>query len=106
MLRTILTTAAIIAGMGLAVPTNAYAGPGDKRQQIQRDRIQQGIRHGEVTRREARRLGHEQRRIERMQRRAWRDGELTCREGARLHRRQDRASRHIYRAKHNRRSRD
>jgi hypothetical protein len=41
-----------------------------------------------------------------MQRRVWRDGQLTPREGARMHRAQDRASRHIYRSKHNRRSRD
>lgn len=89
-------------GLGLAA---AEAGPIDWVQNNQRDRIAQGVESGELTRVETRRLSREQRRLERMQRRAWKDGELSRREKARLGRAHQRSSRHIYRAKHNRRAR-
>ncbi|MBW2027237.1 MAG: hypothetical protein JRI90_18240 [Deltaproteobacteria bacterium] len=56
-----------------------------RRQMRQYRRIEQGVRSGEITR----------------GRRAWRDGYLSCAERRRLDRMLDRASRHIYRAKHN-----
>ena len=83
----------------------AEAGPIDRVQKNQRPRIQQGVQSGELTRVETRRLTHEQVRVERMQRRALKDGKLSRGEKARLGRAHSRADRHIYRAKHNRRSR-
>ncbi|RMG60594.1 MAG: hypothetical protein D6713_02445 [Deltaproteobacteria bacterium] len=80
-------------------------GPVGKRQIRQQKRIHQGIRSGQLTPREAFRLEKEQVRIQRTKRRFLSDGDLTCRERVRLHMMQDRASRHIYRLKHNDRTR-
>ncbi|MEQ8423171.1 MAG: hypothetical protein RIA63_00575 [Cyclobacteriaceae bacterium] len=73
----------------------------DTRQQVQRARIVDGRKDGEVTRREGARLNMEQRHIRRAERRAVSDGEVTPNEKRRLQRKQNRASRHIRRAKHN-----
>ncbi len=79
----------------------AWADRFNKRDRRQTRRIHQGIRSGEIIRPEARRLKKEQRRIDRSYRRALADGHLNWRERRRLHNMRDRASRHIYRAKHN-----
>ncbi len=73
----------------------------DKRQVVQRARIADGRRDGEVTKREGTALRMEQRHIRRAERRAKSDGEVTRQEKRRLERKQDRASRHIRRAKNN-----
>ena len=83
----------------------AFAGRISDRQIMQQKRIHQGIRSGELTLCEIRRLEMEQHRIHRLKKRAWRDGRLTFRERLRLERRQDLANRHIYRLKHNNRIR-
>lgn len=70
------------------------------RQHREQQRIKQGIRSGELTRLEARRLGTEQARIRAYERYARRDGYISPRERARLDRGMDRAGRHIYRQKH------
>ena len=79
----------------------AMAGRVKNRQVKQQKRIHQGAQSGELTKREARRLQKEQRHINRAKKRALSDGELTRNERIRLERKQDRASRHIYRGKHN-----
>jgi hypothetical protein len=71
------------------------------RQTQQTQRIRQGIRRGEITRPEVRKLKTEQRRIDRAYHRASADGHVNRRERQRLNNMQNRASRHIYRAKHN-----
>lgn len=71
------------------------------REQRQQKRIAQGIRSGELTRREARRLEAEQARIRVDEAYARRSGgEFTARERARIQRELNQASRHIYRQKH------
>lgn len=72
----------------------------DAREARQDARIDQGVRTGSLTPREARRLGREQSRIGRAESRAEADGTLTPREARRLEARQDAASRHIRRQKH------
>lgn len=98
----IVTTAALISVVGAG---SALAGRIDNRQNNQRARIAHGIHSGALTWSEARLLRKEQGRIHRVERRAWADGHLNRRERLRLERLQDRASRHIYRLKHNRRTR-
>jgi hypothetical protein len=71
------------------------------RQGVQRARIHEGRKEGEITNREAAGLNMEQRHIRRSKRRAKADGVVTPRERVRLDRKQNRASRHIRRAKHN-----
>ena len=70
------------------------------RERRQQQRINQGIRSGELTRREARRLEAEQARIRTDERFARADGTVTPRERARLQRELNRSSRDIYRQKH------
>jgi len=72
----------------------------DQRQQIQHDRIRQGVATGELTRRETANAVHHQGHIRRVERRAKSDGVVTGRERARLHHMQNRASRDLRRNKH------
>lgn len=68
-------------------------------------RIQQGIRNGELTRAEARRLEAEQARIRINERFDRMNGRLSPRERERLYRELHHASRDIYREKHDNRDR-
>ena len=88
----------------LQVGISQARGPYAKRHHYQKERIAKGVRCGEVTRREYRYLGNEQRRIQKQRRHSLADGWLSRGEGRRLYRMQERASRDIYRAKHNRRN--
>ncbi|MBW2063538.1 MAG: hypothetical protein JRJ03_01270 [Deltaproteobacteria bacterium] len=72
-----------------------------KRQATQYRRIEQGVRAGEITKKEKRRLLREQERIQMAKRGSLRDCYLNPREKHRLDQMLDRASRDIYRAKHN-----
>ena len=71
-----------------------------QRQQNQQQRIQQGVRSGELTPQEAGRLEAEQARIQQSKERMKSDGELTGAERQKLNTMQDRSSQHIYRQKH------
>jgi CRISPR/Cas system-associated endoribonuclease Cas2 len=72
----------------------------NQRQQNQRERIQQGVKSGELTRRETGRLAEEQRDIRQLERGYKSDGTLTDAERRDLQHEQDQASRDIYRQKH------
>ncbi|HEU4389810.1 MAG TPA: hypothetical protein VFV34_18535 [Blastocatellia bacterium] len=74
----------------------------DRREHQQQQRIREGIRGDELTRREAARLEAEQARIRVYERYARSDGHLSANERRRLDRQLDRASRQIYRQKHDR----
>ena len=77
----------------------------DKRLEHQKDRIKQGVKSGELTRKEAGALIHGQKRIHRMKKNAAADGEITDQERRRIRRARKRQSAKIYRKKHNRRNR-
>ncbi len=85
----------------------ALAGtPGlDAREQNQRERIAAGVRSGELTRPETRRLVRGEVRLHRHERIARADGVVTGAERYRLHRHADRMSGRIYRQKHDPQSR-
>jgi len=70
------------------------------RQKNQQKRIRQGVRSGELTRPEFRKLGKEQARIRRHEAKAKADGKLEPRERVRLQKELNKSSRHIYRQKH------
>lgn len=79
----------------------------NRREDYQRNRIREGIRSGELTRREASRLIYQQRRIEAYERRSrLDDGRLDRQERRRLDQMLDRSNRDIYREKHDRQDRD
>lgn len=97
--------ALIVAGvMAVASWSQADArgrDPGvNARQHNQQQRVRQGVRSGELTRREAGSLTREQRDIRQLERAYKSDGELTRSERVDLHREQNQASRHIYQQKH------
>ena len=70
------------------------------RQVNQQQRIKEGVKSGELTKREAARLEAQQAKIQHDKRKAKADGVVTPAERARLQREQNRASRTIYRQKH------
>jgi hypothetical protein len=72
----------------------------DARQQVQRERIQQGVRSGELTRRETARAREDQRDIRQLERAYKSDGELTRGERRDLTQEQNQAGRQLYRNKH------
>jgi hypothetical protein len=72
-----------------------------KRQVHQQHRIKEGVKSGELTKGEAARLEAQQGKIAVDKAKAKSDGVVTTKERAKLHREQDRASKNIYRKKHN-----
>jgi hypothetical protein len=70
------------------------------RQGVQRERVQQGVRSGELTRRETRNAREDQRDIRQLERAYKSDGELTRGERRDLTREQSQAGRELYRNKH------
>lgn len=100
-----ISLALLVAGvLGVAGLGQAQAGTRDpgvnNRQQNQHQRVKQGVRSGELTRRETGALAREQRNIRQLERAYKSDGELTRAERADLHQEQNQASRHIYNQKH------
>ena len=72
----------------------------NKHQQNQRQRIHQGVKSGELTRRETARLREEQRDIRRDERLARSDGKVSAGERKIIRHEQRKASRDIYKQKH------
>ena len=94
----ILTT---IFVLGTSIATFAQNTPRvDRRERHQQRRIRQGVRSGELTHREARRLERQQAVTHAEEGAAKADGKVTKRERRHLNRRENRTSRHIYRQKH------
>ena len=77
----------------------------DQRQANQEQRIEQGLRSGQITRREAQRLREGQAQIRRMERHALADGRITPREAARIEQAQDAEGRRIAQERHDRQAR-
>jgi hypothetical protein len=101
--------AGVIAGSLLlgSLPALAQStnDPGiQEREKLQQKRIQQGIKSGKLTPGEAKRLEAQQGRIQSTEDRMKADGNLTKAHRAKLTRMQNRASRNIYRKKHNNRT--
>ncbi len=102
MLRTIAWTIVLSAA---ALPAMAGTPRIDAREHNQRGRIAQGVRSGELTRPETRRLVRGEVRLHRHERIAKADGVVTRAERNRLHHNAERMSRRIYRQKHDLQSR-
>lgn len=95
LLVTLVALAATIATAQTATPRVT------KRQVKQQARIEQGVKSGELTKGEARRLEHREAKIAVDKRKAKADGVVTPAERAKLTREQNRASKRIYKLKHN-----
>ncbi|HEX5000477.1 MAG TPA: hypothetical protein VFY29_19800 [Terriglobia bacterium] len=95
----------VIGLVGLLGSTLYAKNPIDTREQNQRERIRQGVRSGELTKSETRRLVKEEARIRRTETRARKDGEITLQERLKLDRQLDKASRDIFKEKHDKQDR-
>jgi hypothetical protein len=93
-------TAWALMGVLTMAGANEAAATVNGRQARQAARIHEGVKSGELTRREAARLHAEQAALRAEERVYRRDGVLTARERVDLKRDQNRASRHIARQKH------
>jgi len=104
-MKKILTVAVLSA---LSLPALAqYTTPRiDQRQDNQERRIEQGVRSGALTPREAARLERGQARIREMERQAMADGHVSRRERAAIDAEQERQNQLIARLKHNDRTND
>jgi hypothetical protein len=98
----VLTLAGVVAVAGASqADANSTRDPHvNQRQHNQRERIQQGVKSGELTRRETGRLAEEQKDIRQLERAYKSDGTLTGAERRDLQHEQNQASRDIYRQKH------
>jgi hypothetical protein len=84
-----------------AAPVLAQTAPGYTQRDVnQEQRIEQGLKSGELTTRAAAGLQREHGRIDQMESRALRDGNVSAAERARINAAQDKASRDIARQKH------
>jgi hypothetical protein len=99
MMSGLMASLLAVAGVAYAAPGNRDAGV-NHRQFNQQSRIQQGVRQGDLSRGEARHLEREQGHIAREEQRYRADGHLSRWERADLRHDQNRASRDIWRERH------
>lgn len=92
--------AATIALVGIAGLPVAEAGVIKNREGRQQKRIGQGVESGQLTAKETAKLERQQGKIEADREKALADGKMTRKEKAKLTREQNRASRRIYKEKH------
>lgn len=92
--------------MSLSMVATAHTPYINRRERHEQQRIRQGIRSGELTRREAARLEAGQARIRIAERIAKADGTVTRRERHRINHMLNHASRNIHRQKHDSQDRD
>lgn len=99
--------AAAALSIGLTVGLNAQTKTPKvtERQKIQKEKIEQGVKSGELTRPETRQLAKQQAAIHKNKKASKSDGVVTKRERAKLDRMQDKAAKNIYQKKHNKRDR-
>src|SRR5262245_55408579 len=104
-MKTIKSITATLASI-LLLGNLAFAqGTINQRERRQQERIADGVRDGELTRKEAGKLEKEQAKIHTAEARAKADGEFTAKERAKIQKKQDKASRHIYKEKHDNQTR-
>src|SRR5262249_1417854 len=94
----VLTAGSMVAGGG-AYAQSMY--DINQRQDYQQDRIDRGVRDGQITRSEEYRLEQGERAIDRAQSRAMADGHVSPQERANIDRMVNRENREIYRDSHN-----
>ncbi|MBL8271153.1 hypothetical protein [Steroidobacter sp.] len=100
-LTLVLMAAGLLSVAGLSQAEAGVRDPGvNARQHNQQQRVRQGVRSGELTRRETGALAREQKNIRQLERTYKSDGELTRAERVDLQKEQNQASRHIYNQKH------
>lgn len=102
MKRTSTLLVAVLAAFALPVLAQTSTPNIDQRQANQQKRIDQGVKSGELTGKEAARLEKGQERVQKMEDKAKADGKVTPKERARIEKAQNVESRKIAREKHDR----
>ena len=103
---------AVVISLFVGLSAMAQTTPGtrtqhiNRRQHEQQARIRQGVRSGELTRGEARRLERNERQIRQEERAARADGVVTREERREINKDLNKTNRRVYRAKHNNRDRN
>jgi hypothetical protein len=98
-----ILTAAAFAAFAIPAFAQTTSTPRiDQRQQNQQQRIDQGVKSGQLNQKEAARLEKGQARVRKMEDKAVADGKVTAKERRKLERAQDKQSRKIAREKHDR----
>lgn len=102
MMRT-WTKVLAVTTAALTLAGSAFAGEVDRRENVQQERVAQGVRSGQLTGRETRQIERREMRTEReiARDRALHHGRLTAAERRHINREENRTSRVIYRDKHN-----
>lgn len=98
-----LVTAGVLAAIALPVfaQTQTKSTPRiDQRQANQQQRIDQGVKSGQLNKKEAARLEKGQERVQKMEGKAMADGKMSAKERAKIEKAQDRESKRIAREKH------
>lgn len=95
----ILLSVTFILGLGLSAMAQKTPVV-DNREKRQQRRIKQGVKSGELTKKEAAKLEAGQAKTHAMEAKAKSDGKVTVKERAKLQRRENKTSRKIYRQKH------
>jgi tellurite resistance protein len=96
----ISTFAALVAAVALPAAAQTATPGVDQRQANQEARIQQGVKSGELTPKEAAKLEKGQAKVQAAEDKAKADGKVTPKERAKLAKKQNRESRKIYKEKH------
>jgi hypothetical protein len=92
---------AALPGVALAQATDTKSTARiDKRQEMQQKRIDEGVKSGQLNKKEAARLEQGQARIQKMEDKAMADGKMTKKERKDIEKAQDRQSKKIAREKH------
>ena len=100
----ILLSVAFVLGLGLSAMAQKTPVV-DNREKRQQKRIKQGVKSGELTRKEAVKLEAGQAKTHAMEAKAKSDGKVTVKERAKLQRRENKTSRRIYKQKHDNQTR-
>ena len=96
----LISAVALLAGSSV-VYAEGTSDPGvNARQHVQKHRIKEGMRSGELTARESKRLYSQQKKVNRLERAYKSDGDLTAQERKNLHKAQNKTSQNIYQQKH------
>jgi len=94
-------TIAVFAALALPAFAQTTSTPRiDQRQENQQQRIDQGVKSGELTQKEAARLEKGQARVQKMEDKAAADGKVTKKESRRIEHAQDVQSKRIHKQKH------
>ena len=104
-MKTIKSIAAALVSILLLGNLLFAQGTINQRERRQQRRIADGVKDGDLTRKEARKLEKQQAKIHAAEAKAKADGEFTTKERARIQKKENKASRQIYKEKHDKQTR-